>query len=259
MRCARRSRGAPSARSRSTVCSSPTRPSPAPTRWRRLGRLRPRSNAKVPSTSCSSAATRSTPTPVRSAPSSRELCDLPFLGGVRHLAIDGTLVSARCEHDDGWLQAEVHLPAILSCAERLIEPAKVDPPERAQVAAGRIRRVSAADLGPGPWGQAASPTSVGPVKVMAVTRARQRPARRPAGRASTRSGPRAVRTRCTGTRRRAGREPGDGRTAPRPTSHSRSSSPSPIVRTTRASSSARPPASPATCSSSRAKPPMPTA
>ncbi|HEY5173732.1 MAG TPA: FAD-binding protein, partial [Acidimicrobiia bacterium] len=106
-------------------------------------------------------------------PELAELCDLPFLGGVRHLAIDGTLVSARCEHDDGWLQAEVHLPAILSCAERLIEPAKVDVPERAQVPADRIRRVSASDLGPGPWGQDASPTSVGPVKIMAVTRARR--------------------------------------------------------------------------------------
>jgi electron transfer flavoprotein alpha subunit len=107
-------------------------------------------------------------------PEVAELCDLPFLSGVRHLSIDETLVSARCEHDDGWLQAEVHLPAILSCAERLIEPAKVDPPERATVSADRIRRLSAADLGPGPWGQAASPTTVGSVKVMAVTRARHR-------------------------------------------------------------------------------------
>ena len=107
-------------------------------------------------------------------PEVAELCDLPFLSGVRHLSIDDTVVSARCEHDDGWLQAEVHLPAILSCAERLIEPAKVDPPERAAVPADRIRRLSAADLGPGPWGQAASPTSVGSVKVMAVARARLR-------------------------------------------------------------------------------------
>ena len=107
-------------------------------------------------------------------PELAELCDLPFLGGVRHLAIDAdNVVSARCEHDDGWLQAEVHLPAILSCAERLIDPAKVDPPGRAAVPAERIRRLTAADLGPGPWGQAASPTSVGEVKVMAVTRARQ--------------------------------------------------------------------------------------
>ncbi len=107
-------------------------------------------------------------------PEVAELCDLPFLSGVRHLSIDDTLVSARCEHDDGWLQAEVRLPAILSCAERLIEPAKVDPPERAAVPADRIRRVRAAELGLGPWGQAASPTSVGSVKVMAVTRARYR-------------------------------------------------------------------------------------
>ena len=107
-------------------------------------------------------------------PELAELCGLPFLCGVRHLAIDGTLVSARCEHDDGWLQAEVHLPALLSCAERLIDPAKVDSPGRASVAAERVRRLGAADLGAGPWGQAASPTSVGDVRVMAVARARDR-------------------------------------------------------------------------------------
>jgi electron transfer flavoprotein alpha subunit len=107
-------------------------------------------------------------------PELAELCDLPFLAGVRHLAIDGDVVSARCEHDDGWLEAEVRLPAILSCAERLIDPAKVDPAGRAAVPADRIRTLTAADLGPGPWGQAASPTSVGAVKVMEVARARYR-------------------------------------------------------------------------------------
>jgi len=107
-------------------------------------------------------------------PELAELCDLVFLGGVRYLAIDAEgLVSARCEQDDGWLQAEVRLPAILSCAERLIDPAKVDPAGRAAVPSERIRRLTAADLGPGPWGQAASPTSVGDVKVMAVIRARR--------------------------------------------------------------------------------------
>jgi electron transfer flavoprotein alpha subunit len=68
----------------------------------------------------------------------------------------------------------MHLPAIVSCAERLIDPSKVDPPGRAAVPADRIRTMSAADLGAGPWGQAASPTWVGPVKVMAVSRARTR-------------------------------------------------------------------------------------
>jgi electron transfer flavoprotein alpha subunit len=103
-------------------------------------------------------------------PEVAELCGLAFLCGVRHLAIDGALVSARCEHDDGWFQAEVHLPAILSCAERLIDPAKVDPDGRAAVPADAVRRLSAADLGAGPWGQDASPTSVGPVKVMGARR-----------------------------------------------------------------------------------------
>jgi electron transfer flavoprotein alpha subunit len=105
-------------------------------------------------------------------PELAELLDLPFLTGVRYLEIEGTRVDARCEHDDGWMQAEVELPAVLSCAERLCEPAKVDPPERAAVPAERIRRLTAADLGPGPWGADASPTWVGPVKVMAVSRAR---------------------------------------------------------------------------------------
>jgi electron transfer flavoprotein alpha subunit len=101
-----------------------------------------------------------------------ELCGLPFLTGVRYLNIDSDTVHARCEHDDGWMQAEVELPAILSCAERLCDPAKVDPPQRALVPAERIRRVTAADLGPGPWGQDASMTTVGETRVMEVTRAR---------------------------------------------------------------------------------------
>jgi electron transfer flavoprotein alpha subunit len=107
-------------------------------------------------------------------PEVAELLDLPFLTGVRHFALDGNQVSARCEHDDGWLQAEVELPAVVSCAERLIDPAKVDPDGRAAVDAGRVRTLTAADLGAGAWGDSASPTFVGPVKVMAVSRARIR-------------------------------------------------------------------------------------
>ena len=61
-------------------------------------------------------------------PELAELLDLPFLTGVRYLSVDGDRVDARCELDDGWLQAEVRLPAILSTAERLTDPTKVDPP-----------------------------------------------------------------------------------------------------------------------------------
>ena len=105
-------------------------------------------------------------------PEVAELLDLPFMTGVRHLALEGGALAVRCEHDDGWLQAELQLPAVLSCAERLCEPAKVDPEGRAAVPASRLRRLVASDLGPGPWGQEASPTWVGPVRVLEHERAR---------------------------------------------------------------------------------------
>ncbi|MCA1842911.1 MAG: electron transfer flavoprotein subunit beta/FixA family protein, partial [Actinobacteria bacterium] len=103
-------------------------------------------------------------------PQMAELLDIPFLTGVRTLQLDGSTAHARCEHDDGWVDAEVDLPALLSCAERLIEPAKVDATGRAAVPAERITTISAADLGPGPWGQDGSPTCVGAVRVHEVFR-----------------------------------------------------------------------------------------
>jgi electron transfer flavoprotein alpha subunit len=112
-------------------------------------------------------------------PELAELLDLPFLTGVRYLSIDAGRVEARCEHDDGWVQATVELPAILSCAERLTDPCKVDPEGRAAVPIERIRTVTAAELGPGPWGLEASPTWVGPVKVLAQERLRRRNAGAP--------------------------------------------------------------------------------
>jgi len=103
-------------------------------------------------------------------PEVAELLGLPFLGGVKAMAVKAGTVVARLEHDDGWADAEVDLPAVLSCAERLCAPAKVDPPGRAAVDPGRLRRLSAAQLGPGPWGEAGSPTHVGGVRALAVSR-----------------------------------------------------------------------------------------
>src|SRR5688500_17227986 len=103
-------------------------------------------------------------------PELAELLDLPFLSGVRGLHLDGRRLRAHCEHDDGSVEAEVDLPALLSCAERLIQPCKVDPAGRAAVPEERIRRLAATDLGPGPWGQAGSPTRVGTVRVHEVSR-----------------------------------------------------------------------------------------
>lgn len=110
-------------------------------------------------------------------PEVAELLDLPFLAGVRELDVDTSArsVSVRCEYDDGWARAGAPLPLLLSCAERLCEPAKVDPEGRAAVAANRLRRLAAGDLGRGPWGQAGSPTTVGQVRTLEVERQRFRP------------------------------------------------------------------------------------
>jgi electron transfer flavoprotein alpha subunit len=107
-------------------------------------------------------------------PELAELLDLPFATGVRHLSMKGDTLHLRCEHDDGWVQLEVDLPLVASCAERLIDPCKVAPEARARIDGERIRVLTTADLGPGPWGDAGSPTAVGDVRVHRVQRARHR-------------------------------------------------------------------------------------
>ncbi|MXW60888.1 MAG: hypothetical protein F4003_03760 [Acidimicrobiaceae bacterium] len=105
-------------------------------------------------------------------PQIAELLDLPFATAVKELRLDGEHLSLGCELDDQWLDCEITLPAVLSCAERLCEPSKVPPPYRALVPAERIRFLDAETLGPGPWGQAGSPTWVGKTRSLAVDRER---------------------------------------------------------------------------------------
>ncbi len=105
-------------------------------------------------------------------PELAQLLDLPFATGVKHLELESSdAVRVGCEQDDAWLEATVALPAVLSVAERLIDPCKIKDPEvLAAVDGSRIQRLDAGDLGPGPWGQAASPTRVGEIKAEAVVR-----------------------------------------------------------------------------------------
>ena len=106
-------------------------------------------------------------------PQLAELLDLPFVAGVKVLALDGRVLTVGCEHDDGWVDAEVRLPALVSCAERLCDPAKVPPDGLTAVPAAAIRTIGAAELGPGPWGAAASLTVVGEIRRLSVQRRRQ--------------------------------------------------------------------------------------
>ncbi len=103
-------------------------------------------------------------------PQVAELLDLPFVGAVRELHVCGDAAYVRGELDDGWVSATVLLPAVLSVAERITSPCKMPPAARAAVAADRIRRVSASDLGPGPWGIAGSRTRVGETRLVPVER-----------------------------------------------------------------------------------------
>jgi electron transfer flavoprotein alpha subunit len=113
-------------------------------------------------------------------PELAELLDLPFATGVKQLTLDASeggnpSVLVGCEQDDTWLEARVALPAVLSTAERLIDPCKIKDEELlAAVDGTRIARVTAEQLGPGPWGQAGSPTTVGEVRVEVVPRRRER-------------------------------------------------------------------------------------
>lgn len=106
-------------------------------------------------------------------PQLAELLDLPFAAGVKVLTLDGRGLTVGCEHDDGWIDAELRLPALLSCAERLCEPAKVSPDARAAVPAELIDTLSAGELGAGPWGAGASLTTVGEIRRLSVHRSRQ--------------------------------------------------------------------------------------
>ena len=106
-------------------------------------------------------------------PEVAELLGWPFASGVRSLEIDDSspaTLRLGCERDDGFAHLQVGLPAVLSVAERLCAPAKFDAVSRAAVAAERIRRVTSADLGPGPWGRDASPTRVGNVRLHSLER-----------------------------------------------------------------------------------------
>jgi electron transfer flavoprotein alpha subunit len=103
-------------------------------------------------------------------PQLAELLDVPFAAGVKRLDLDADLVNVGCEHEDSWVELELRLPAVLSCAERLCDPSKVPPEQRAQVTPDLIRTLRAADIEPGVWGTAGSLTTVGACRSIPIQR-----------------------------------------------------------------------------------------
>ena len=105
-------------------------------------------------------------------PQLAELLGLPFLCGVRDIALRQRRLTAVCELDDGRQWSETDLPAVVSCAERLCEPAKVPADQLRSVSSDKIIVLGSSDLGPGPWGLDASRTVVGEVRRITAERRR---------------------------------------------------------------------------------------
>lgn len=103
-------------------------------------------------------------------PEVAELMGMPFAAGVRHLSFSEEMMRLGLEYDDGSVEVEMAMPALLSVAERLCDPCKVDADGRHAVPADLIVRRTIADLGPGPWGEEASRTRVGVVRPLTHTR-----------------------------------------------------------------------------------------
>ena len=105
-------------------------------------------------------------------PEVAELLGLPFAPGVRELELDGPRFRARLETDDGHRSVEGSLPVVLSTAERLCDPSKAGPEERALVDDAHITVVGVDELGlsADQVGPSGSPTAVGPIELHISTR-----------------------------------------------------------------------------------------
>lgn len=99
-------------------------------------------------------------------PEIAELLGIAQITGVRKLEIDGDRIRAERESDEGVEHVEARMPALLTCAERLINPLKIDAAAREAAQSRPIEAVSAADLGTDAahFGLAGSPTWVQEVR-----------------------------------------------------------------------------------------------
>ena len=99
-------------------------------------------------------------------PEIAELLGIAQITGVRTLELDGDRIRAERESDEGLDQVEALMPALLTCAERLINPIKIDPKTREAAQSMPIETVTAAQLtaDAAQFGLAGSPTWVQEVR-----------------------------------------------------------------------------------------------
>ncbi|MGA8262324.1 MAG: FAD-binding protein [Arenicellales bacterium] len=105
-------------------------------------------------------------------PQLAELLGMAQVTGARALRIEGRVLHAERESDEGFEEVYCALPAVVTCAERLIKPVKLGPGERDVGRDKPLRSVSAAEIGVDETrlGYAGSPTRVGNVRRVAHVR-----------------------------------------------------------------------------------------
>ncbi|HEX3408776.1 MAG TPA: FAD-binding protein, partial [Candidatus Binataceae bacterium] len=102
-------------------------------------------------------------------PEIAELLGIAQITGVRKLDLDGERIVAERESDEGVEQVEARMPALLTCAERLINPLKIEPKTREAAQSRAVESVAAAELDAdaAKFGFAGSPTWVQEVRAQA--------------------------------------------------------------------------------------------
>lgn len=108
------------------------------------------------------------------------LLDVPLLGGVRRLTVaadaGGQYVArAECERDDGFVDVECMLPAVLTCTDRWKSRMPLVMPDEDAAQQRPVECWTAADLGgdAGEYGQTGSPTWVADVHPVVLQRRRE--------------------------------------------------------------------------------------
>ena len=99
-------------------------------------------------------------------PEIAELLEVPQITGVCQLQFDGAMLRAERESDEGLEEVECGLPALITCAERLIKPIGVRPKAREEAKSKPVIAIRAAELGAdaSQFGLAGSPTWVQEVR-----------------------------------------------------------------------------------------------
>ncbi len=101
-------------------------------------------------------------------PEIAELIGAAQITGARKLELDGTMLRAERESDEGFEEVEAAMPAVITCAERIAQPIKVKPGASDEAKTKAVESVRASELSTNPrdFGLAGSPTWVQEVRVV---------------------------------------------------------------------------------------------